>query len=51
VVKKRSPGSIYRPSTRIGGGARITDRAGELTARQNPVMARWPPINRGLPPQ
>jgi hypothetical protein len=33
VVKKRSPGSIYRPSTGIGGGARIPDRAGELIVR------------------
>jgi hypothetical protein len=36
VVKKRSPGSIYRPSTGIGGGTRILDRAGELTVRAEP---------------
>jgi hypothetical protein len=51
VMKQRSPGSIYRPPTEVGEEVRIPGHAGELTARQIPVMARRPSINRGLPPQ
>jgi hypothetical protein len=51
VIKKWNPGAIYRPTAGIGWGPRTLGCAGELTARRNSVMARWPPFNRSLPPQ
>jgi hypothetical protein len=50
VIKKWNLGAIYRPTAGIGWGPRTLDCAGELTVRQYPVMAWWPPFNRSLPP-
>jgi hypothetical protein len=51
MVKKQRLWSIYSLPARIGWEPQTFDCAGELAARRNLGMARWPPFNRGLPPQ